>query len=93
MKRVGKSKDRYLQWNVVGFGANSVVYKASRQLEGATEESQHEPLAVKKVENIFSSAKTAHKLLHEIKILRLLRGHPNVSFKVRSLINFIDLRT
>ena len=79
----------------MGFGATSVVYKATDSFQKNTsfiqnvsgnEVNDSEYVAIKKIKNIFQTDFVGHKLLREIKLLRLLKGHKNVSNKRYSLI-------
>ena len=65
---------------IIGYGATSVVYKAQMQNNGKTT-----PVAIKKVRNIFESDIYAHRILREIRLMRLLKGHKNVSFRYRPI--------
>ena len=69
---------------LVGYGATSVVYKASMlqmdaQANPIENESSSKCVAIKKVKNIFENEIYAHRILREIRLLRILRGHKNVS--------------
>jgi serine/threonine protein kinase len=39
-------------------------------------------VAIKKVKNVFENEVYAHRILREIRLLRILRGHKNVSRKL-----------
>ena len=78
----------------VGYGATSVVYKAYTQPETSEKDSkmlqadkvlqlsgtkqQKEYIAIKKVKNVFENDIYAHRILRELKLLRLLKGHKNI---------------
>jgi len=71
---------------IVGYGATSVVYKSSYQTEVLTHKDgkpvvtkKKETVAVKKIKNIFQNEIYAHRILRELRLLRLLKGHKNVS--------------
>lgn len=70
---------------IVGYGATSVVYKAyleeqDRKIRCACGEKQgKEVVAIKKVRNVFESEAHAHRILREIRLLRILRGHRNIA--------------
>jgi precorrin-6B methylase 2 len=59
----------------VGDGATSVVVKACRNNK------QSDTVAIKKVKRIFEHTAFAHRAMRELKILRCLGGHDNVSFR------------
>lgn len=66
---------------VVGYGATSVVYKAYKAFSAA--EAAHEKLnsdivAIKNVKKIFHSDTYCHRVLRELRLLRILRGHKNI---------------
>jgi len=63
---------------VVGYGATSVVYKAYFQYLNKDGEKEKEVVAVKKVKDVFHNQIYAHRILREIKLLRLLKGHQNI---------------
>jgi serine/threonine protein kinase len=70
----------------VGYGATSVVYKATmvsneNNSQPIEDESKHKCVAIKKVKNVFENEIYAHRILREIRLLRILRGHKNVSSK------------
>ena len=43
------------------------------------EKSDDKYVAIKKIKNIFESDFVGHRILREIKLLRILKGHKNVS--------------
>ena len=59
---------------IVGYGATSVVYKAKME-----KDRKSTTVAIKKVRNIFESTVYAHRILREIKLMRLLKGHKNIA--------------
>ena len=70
---------------IVGYGATSVVYKAYHIKnpdqtcnEELNQRKDKEVVAIKKVKNIFESDIYAHRILREIRLLRILRGHKNI---------------
>jgi serine/threonine protein kinase len=63
---------------VVGYGATSVVYKAQRDLVDENGEKVRQVCAVKKVKNVFHNQVYAHRILREIRLLRILKGHQNI---------------
>jgi serine/threonine protein kinase len=85
-------EDKYKIKKIVGYGATSVVYKAYVQspehsqgspndLVGANPGSgnkKKEYVAIKKVKNVFENEIYAHRILRELRLLRLLRGHKNI---------------
>jgi serine/threonine protein kinase len=74
----------------VGYGATSVVYRAKHCINERKNETN--VVAIKKVKNLFGSQIYAHRILREIRLLRLLKGHKNVS--IESLIDkFLDCET
>ena len=86
----------------MGYGATSVVYKAYLFKNGdlATEEGDEsqtrkkdrEVVAIKKVKNIFENDIYAHRILREIRLLRILRGHKNI-VKLKSIMRPSDTKT
>lgn len=88
-KEIGSSivtEKNYKIKKIVGYGATSVVYKASHQHEVLSHKDgkpvatkKKETVAVKKIKNVFSSEIYAHRVLRELRLLRLLKGHNNVS--------------
>lgn len=69
---------------IVGYGATSVVYKAyhikesPEGVENADAKKDKEVVAIKKVKNVFESDIYSHRILREIRLLRILRGHKNI---------------
>lgn len=68
---------------LVGYGATSVVYKAQMLQMDANanpvdDETKSKCVAIKKVKNVFDNEIYAHRILREIRLLRLLRGHKNI---------------
>ena len=59
-------------FSTVGYGATSVVYKAVMEATNSKGIVDKEKVAVKKVKNIFESPTYAHRILREIRLLRLL---------------------
>lgn len=59
---------------VVGIGNASVVYKAYSFKDG-----KKDKVAIKKIQNLFDNDERTAQVLREIRILRLLKGHRNVS--------------
>ena len=53
------------------------------------DESKHKSVAIKKVKNVFENEIYAHRILREIRLLRILRGHKNVSNKSFFLIQIL----
>ena len=81
---------------IVGYGATSVVYKAyhNKNTEGVEERDQkkdREIVAIKKVKNIFESDIYAHRILREIRLLRILRGHKNI-VKLKTIMRPSDTK-
>ena len=60
---------------IVGYGATSIVYRASQ----INDKGKQSSVAVKKIRDLFQSNIYAHRILREIKLMRILRGHKNVS--------------
>lgn len=67
---------------IVGYGATSVVFKAVRTMPSEKRGFLKEKVAVKKVKDIFINQPTSQRLLRELKLLRLLKSHPNVSSSI-----------
>ena len=76
-------EDVYSIDKVVGYGATSVCYKATKHnpsikpgvsttIKDILEYKKKEAVAIKKVKNIFQSDIYAHHILRELKLLRLL---------------------
>ena len=66
----------------MGYGATSVVYKAEMvpdNVNAIADDSKQKSVAIKKVKNVFENEIYAHRILREIRLLRILRGHKNVS--------------
>ena len=87
-------EDIYSIDKIVGYGATSVCYKATKHSSGANQ-FQHtnklkEAVAIKKVKNIFQSDTYAHHILRELKLLRLLQGHKNI-IELKSVMRPKDL--
>ena len=81
---------------IVGYGATSVVYKAYhvKDTDGAEEtqpKKDKEVVAIKKVKNIFESDIYAHRILREIRLLRILRGHKNI-VKLKTIMRPSDTK-
>ena len=72
-------ESNYQLKKIVGYGATSVVFKATRMHSIDKKTHFKEKVAVKKVKDIFANQPTAQRLLRELKLLRLLKSHPNVS--------------
>lgn len=66
--------------SILGYGATSVVYKAVMS-KGINANGIHkkESVAIKKIKNVFESDGYARRVLRELRLLRLLKGHENVS--------------
>jgi serine/threonine protein kinase len=58
----------------LGYGATSVVYKAIE----TTDNHRTKTVAIKALQNIFESNIYAHRILREMKLMRILRGHQNI---------------
>ena len=74
-------EDIYSIDKIVGYGATSVCYKATKHNSSSQfphTNSSREAVAIKKVKNIFQSDIYAHHILREMKLLRLLQGHKNI---------------
>ena len=87
-------EDTYQLRKVVGYGATSTVFKAHKYDKGERQspqvrtilleetqkpdERQHEVVAVKMIKNIFENEIMTHRILRELRLLRLLKGHPNI---------------
>ena len=66
----------------MGYGATSVVFKASFYNDDDLDTNgkpKKETVAIKKVKNIFESDVYTHRVLRELRLLRILQGHNNVS--------------
>jgi serine/threonine protein kinase len=61
---------------LVGYGATSVVYKASWNQNEKKKDGQ--TVAIKKIKNLFENEVYAHRVLREMRLLRLLKGHNNI---------------
>lgn len=88
-KEIGDSIEveaNYKIKKIVGYGATSVVYKAyhvkDQAVDGVENDGQgrkdKEVVAIKKVKNVFESDIYSHRILREIRLLRILRGHKNI---------------
>ena len=79
-------ENHYRIKKIVGYGATSVVYKATLAANPDTlqpvEDSKQKAVAIKKVKNVFENEIYAHRILREIRLLRILRGHKNVSKQI-----------
>lgn len=75
---------------IVGYGATSVVYKASYDPETdksiKADKGEKEKVAIKKIKNVFESDVYAHRVLRELRLLRLLQGHNNVSRFIKTFL-------
>ena len=86
---------------IVGYGATSVVYKAYHfkngeySNNGADDDSQKktdkEVVAIKNVKNIFENDIYAHRILREIRLLRILKGHKNI-VRLKSIMRPSDVK-
>jgi len=65
------SSQRYTFQCLVGRGAYGEVYRARDTLSGRD-------VAIKHIRNVFEHPPEAIRVLRELKLLRLLRGHPNI---------------
>ena len=72
----------------MGYGGTSVVfsayqsdisYKATEIQPKYKPRKMDDKVAVKHIKGIFDHPRFAHAILREIRLLRILRGHPNVS--------------
>jgi serine/threonine protein kinase len=88
IKKIGKFEYCFYFSNInmfaflVGYGATSVVYKADMVSDSSVttlDEQKQKSVAIKKVKNVFENEIYAHRILREIRLLRILRGHKNVS--------------
>ena len=70
-------EDDYKITKIVGFGATSVVYKAIH----SGKQNKEKIVAIKKIKDIFQNDVYAHRILRELRLIRLLKGHDNVSEK------------
>jgi serine/threonine protein kinase len=61
-----------------------VVYKAL--WSQGDKKNDAKVVAIKKVKNMFENEVYSHRILRELRLLRLLKGHNNVSKTVLSLI-------
>ena len=78
-------ESKYCVKKILGFGATSVVYKAL----DTRYENKTKVVAIKSVHNIFESDMYAHRHLREMKLLRILRGHPNI-VKLKTIMRPTD---
>lgn len=84
---------------IVGYGATSVVYKAYQFRNGELAQGEDENsrkkdrdvVAIKKVKNIFENDIYAHRILREIRLLRILRGHKNI-VKLKTIMRPSDAK-
>ena len=53
------------------------------------DESKSKCVAIKKVKNVFENEVYAHRILREIRLLRILRGHKNVSQTFYLFLNYL----
>jgi serine/threonine protein kinase len=53
------------------------------------DESKSKCVAIKKVKNVFENEVYAHRILREIRLLRILRGHKNVSQTFHLFLNYL----
>jgi serine/threonine protein kinase len=77
---------------IVGYGATSVVFKASYYNDEDLDQNgkpKKETVAIKKVKNIFESDVYTHRVLRELRLLRILQGHNNVSKLFLDHINIV----
>jgi serine/threonine protein kinase len=72
----------------VGSGATSLVfsaYQSDYSIKVKEDPSKYIPkekdtkVAIKQIKRVFDHPRFAHAILREIRLLRILRGHPNVS--------------
>lgn len=64
---------------IVGYGATSVVYKAYYKGKDVNNDKKKEKVvAIKKIKNLFENEVYAHRILRELRLLRLLKGHSNI---------------
>lgn len=77
-------RDRYSDIKLIGSGAYSVVARATNVATG-------EPMAIKRIAEVFYDANEAKKVLREIRLLRDFR-HPNV-ITLRGLIAPASMET
>lgn len=56
------------------------MYKASLSENGKKDDGK-QVVAIKKIKNLFGNEVYAHRVLREIRLLRLLEEHKNVSFQ------------
>lgn len=78
-------ESNYCVKKILGFGATSVVYKAL----DTSDESKTKTVAIKSIQNIFESDIYAHRLLREMKLMRILRGHQNI-VKLKNIMRPTD---
>lgn len=78
-------EDNYQIKKIVGYGSTCTVYKAHYFKHGNPKilspkqlENEKQVVAIKKVKDIFQSDAHAHRVLREIRLLRILKGHPNI---------------
>jgi serine/threonine protein kinase len=82
----------FIPKKIVGYGATSVVYKAYQSLtavEAAHEKLNSATVAIKKVKQIFGSDIYTHRVLRELRLLRILRGHKYI-VKLKSIMRPSD---
>lgn len=65
---------------IVGNGATSIVVKACHSKD------QTKNVAIKKINKIFDHTAFAHRAMRELRILRCLSGHENVSIAYHILM-------
>jgi serine/threonine protein kinase len=68
----------------VGDGATSVVVKACRNKD------INDAVAIKKVKRVFEHTAFAHRAMRELRLLRCLGNHENVSFSLKCTKQPID---
>lgn len=94
-------ENHYRIKKIVGYGATSVVYKATMatnpETNEAIEDSKQKAVAIKKIKNVFENEIYAHRILREIRLLRILRGHKNVSkyplIFILNILQIVKLKT
>jgi serine/threonine protein kinase len=63
----------------------------------AIEDSKQKAVAIKKIKNVFENEIYAHRILREIRLLRILRGHKNVSkyplIFILNILQIVKLKT
>jgi hypothetical protein len=67
-----------LRYFIVGDGATSVVVKACRNKD------INDSVAIKKVKRVFEHTAFAHRAMRELRLLRCLGSHENVSFSLKN---------